>query len=111
MCRWKYQQATDRTGCRRIKQFTMTMKKCLFILLLLCTGLSLHARKWDSLYINKLLLQGETDKVLQYYLSEYPNGINASRIAELYVLSKDFPKAIQWFEDRKSTRLNSSHRL
>ena len=86
------------------------MKKCLFILLLLCTGLSLHARKWDSLYINKLLLQGETDKVLQYYLSEYPNGITASRIAELYVLSKDFPKAIQWFE-RDSTILPTSKNL
>jgi len=86
------------------------MKKIFFILSLLITSFSASAKKWDTTYINKLLLQGEIDKVLQYYLNEYPTGVKAYQIADLYIVKKDFPKAISWYE-RNVPKLFTSKKI
>ncbi|MEN9447195.1 MAG: hypothetical protein RJA25_485 [Bacteroidota bacterium] len=86
------------------------MKKISLIIILLISSIS-FAKKWDAVYINKLIASGGIDKVIDYYKSQY-NGENrnpqdAFKIAELYVKKKDFASAVQWY-DKESQLINSS---
>lgn len=73
----------------------------LLLLFLICTSL-IFAKKWDALYINKLLAEKEYDKLISYYKSEYENKTNpkpdlAFKIADLYTKKKDYDNAIYWY--------------
>ncbi len=59
------------------------------------------AKKWDAIYIGKLIATGELDKVIQYYQDQYystnRDPQDAFRIAELYVKKKDYETAMLWY--------------
>lgn len=77
---------------------------------LLLTTIS-YAKKWDAVYINKLIAKGEINKVIQYYegkyYSENRNPQDAFNIAELYIKKKEYEKAMQWF-NKETQLINSS---
>lgn len=86
------------------------MKKLFFIYCFLLTGI-VFAKKWDAVYISKLIASGGIDKVIDYYKERY-YGINrdpqdAFRIAELYVKKKEYVNAMEWY-DKESQLINSS---
>lgn len=86
------------------------MKKFFFIIGILITGFS-FAKKWDAVYINKLIASGGIDKVIDYYKGRYfgenRDPQDAFRIAELYVKKKDYASAMQWY-DKENQLINSS---
>lgn len=69
------------------------------------------AKKWDAVYINKLIANGDIDKVIKHYQDGYysPNRDpqTAFKIAELYVKKKDYSNAITWY-DKESQLVNST---
>jgi len=86
------------------------MKKSLFIICMIAATIS-FAKKWDAVYINKLIANGDIDKVIQHYqdgyYSENRNPQDAFKIAELYVKKKDYASAMKWY-DKESQLINSS---
>ncbi len=79
----------------------MTKKSILFVFILLISIAS-NAKKWDALYINKLLVAKEYDKLITHYKSLYddvknPNPDVAFKIADLYAKKKDYTSAIYWY--------------
>ena len=82
------------------------MKKILFVLCLLLWIFSTsYAKGWDAAYINKLITQGEIDKVIDYYKLNYFSPDRdpkvAFKIADLYARKKDYPAAVEWYEKEK----------
>lgn len=69
------------------------------------------AKKWDAVYISKLIAGGEIDKVIDYYKGRYygdnRDPQDAFKIAELYVKKKDYATAMEWY-DKESQLINSS---
>ena len=70
-----------------------------------------QAKKWDDVYINKLIAKGDIDKVILHYQEAY-NSVNrnpqdAFKIAELYVRKKDYSSAMKWY-DKESQMIYSS---
>ncbi len=63
------------------------------------------AKKWDAVYISKLIASGDIDKVIQHYQERYygpeRDPQDAFRIADLYVRKKDYTSAMQWYEKEK----------
>ena len=47
------------------------MKKTLFLILLIIPFLGMSKKKWDAVYINKLIATGEIDKVIDFYKARY----------------------------------------
>jgi 5-hydroxyisourate hydrolase-like protein (transthyretin family) len=86
------------------------MKRFLFITALFLTASS-FAKKWDAIYISKLIAKGSIDKVIQYYEGKYYSDNrdpqDAFKIAELYVKKKEYDKAMQWY-NKESQLINSS---
>lgn len=86
------------------------MKKLLLIICVISTTLS-FAKKWDAVYINKLITKGDIDKVIQHYQDGYfgsnRNPQDAFKIAELYVKKKDYASAMQWY-NKEEQLINSS---
>ncbi len=86
------------------------MKRLLLIICILFTTFS-FAKKWDAVYINKLITKGDIDKVIKHYQDVYysteRNPQDAFKIAELYVKKKDYAAAMQWY-DKEKQLINSS---
>jgi LysM repeat protein len=86
------------------------MKKVIFLSSLFLVSIS-FAKKWDAIYISKLIASGGIDKVIQYYQERYYGNQrdpqDAFRIAELYVKKKDYATAMQWY-DKESQLINTS---
>ncbi len=86
------------------------MKRFLFIICVLMSTFS-FAKKWDAVYINKLINDGKIDKVIEHYQDAYygkeRNPLDAIKIAELYIKKKDYASAMQWY-DKEKQLLNSS---
>lgn len=85
----------------------MRTKHIIFILFILGHFFAI-AKKWDALYINKLLAQKEYDKIINYYKDLYDDINNpqpelAFKIADLYAKKKDYNSAIYWY--KKETHL------
>ncbi len=76
------------------------MRKFFFLSFMLILSVS-FAKKWDAIYIGKLIATGEIDKVIQYYQDQYystnRDPQDAFRIAELYVKKKDYETAMLWY--------------
>lgn len=83
----------------------MRMKKTLFLILLIIPFLGSAKKKWDAVYINKLIATGEIDKVIDFYKTRYfgdnRDPQDAFRIADLYVKKKDYKSALEWYEKEK----------
>ncbi|MCB9033578.1 MAG: PD40 domain-containing protein [Chitinophagales bacterium] len=77
------------------------MKNAITLFLMILSLLS-FAKKWDYLYINKLIANKEYDKVINHYKEDYysssTNAEMAFKIAELYVRKKDYNSALEWYE-------------
>ncbi|HRH56109.1 MAG TPA: LysM peptidoglycan-binding domain-containing protein [Chitinophagales bacterium] len=86
------------------------MKKVIFLSCMFLVSIS-FAKKWDAVYISKLIASGGIDKVIQYYQERYygeeRDPQDAFRIAELYVKKKDYATAMQWY-DKESQLINTS---
>lgn len=85
--------------------------KRIFFLCFLTFSLFSSAKKWDAVYISKLIAEGGVDKVIQYYQDKYygenRDPQDAFKIAELYVRKKDYPSAMKWY-DKEKQLLSSS---
>ena len=90
------------------------MRKILTISLLLLSGLT-FAKKWDAVYISKLIASGQTDKVIAFYKERYygpeRDPQDAYRIADLYVKKKGYATAMQWYDKEKQLLNNSKTNL
>lgn len=73
------------------------------------------AKKWDQVYISKLLGNREYDKVITHYKGLYNDKSNfqpelAFKIADLYAKKKDYTSAIEWYQKEphllKETKVN-----
>ncbi len=86
------------------------MKRIFLVCCIFLTSIA-FAKKWDAVYISKLIAKGGIDKVIDYYKARYNseqrNPQDAFRIADLYVKKKDYASAVQWY-DKESQLINTS---
>lgn len=86
------------------------MKRIFLVCSIFLTSIT-FAKKWDAVYISKLIAKGGIDKVIDYYKTNYNsaqrNPQDAFRIADLYVKKKDYAAAVQWY-DKESQLINTS---
>lgn len=86
------------------------MKQIFFITCMLMLGFS-FGKKWDAVYINKLIAKGDIDKVIQHYEEKYystnRDPQDAFRIADLYIKKKDYATAMKWY-DKENQLIYSS---
>ena len=86
------------------------MKRIFLVCSIFLTSIA-FAKKWDAVYISKLITKGGIDKVIDYYKARYNSEQrdpqDAFRIADLYVKKKDYASAVQWY-DKESQLINTS---